>query len=61
MNESDKRALVAYRTALIAMIQNAGGELFVPCDTAGHEAGTILWKAAPGGLRFRYHPEGTKQ
>lgn len=60
LNESDRKALPAYRAALIALIQgSAKGELFVPLDTTVVlEAGTILYRIEPNGIRFRFIPDG---
>lgn len=59
---SDARAIVTYRIALMALIERAGGELFVPVSNPGYQkAGTILWRQEADGIRFRFHQEGTKQ
>jgi hypothetical protein len=62
MNESDRKALPAYRAALIELVKRAHGELFVPRDnTIAHEGGTIMYRIEPDGIRFRFVPDGPPQ
>lgn len=58
MQADDGEALAVYRAALMSLIEQAGGELFVVADTVSHDGGTILWRLEGDGIRFKFEAAG---